>query len=90
MPSMHVAWAMLIGIGTVSVSRSRWRWIGAAHALFTVLAVTLTGYHWLLDGIVATAVLLVGMAIAVWWNRRRSRTVDEPLLELADQLADAT
>jgi hypothetical protein len=90
MPSMHVAWAMLIGIGTVSVSTSRWRWIGAAHTLFTVLAVTLTGYHWLLDGIVSTSVLLVGMAIAASWNRRHSQPVDEPMLELAGQLADAT
>jgi hypothetical protein len=90
MPSMHVAWAMLIGIGTVSVSRSRWRWIGAVHTVFTVLAVTLTGYHWLLDGIVATAVLLVGMGIAAWWHRRRSQPVEQPLPELADQLADAT
>ena len=45
MPSMHVAWAMVIGIATVTVSRSRWRWLGPAHALFTVLAVTLTAYH---------------------------------------------
>jgi hypothetical protein len=74
MPSMHVAWAMIIGIGTMSVTRSRWRWIGAAHALLTVLAVTLTGYHWLLDGIVATALLLIGLAIAALWNRRRNRS----------------
>ena len=72
MPSMHVAWAMIIGIGTMSVTRSRWRWTGAAHAALTMLAVTLTAYHWLLDGIVATAVLLVGLATAAAWNRRAS------------------
>ncbi len=73
MPSMHVAWAMVVGIATVMVGRSRWRWIGAAHALFTVLAVTVTAYHWLADGIVATVVLLIGMAIARSWNRRSAR-----------------
>jgi hypothetical protein len=33
-----------------------------------VLAVTLTGYHWLLDGVVATGLLLLGMAVAWLWN----------------------
>lgn len=89
MPSMHVAWAMIIGIGTMSVTRSRWRWIGAAHALLTVLAVTLTAYHWLLDGIVATAVLLVGMATAASWNRHRSRPVDRSAVRVAGQPAEA-
>jgi hypothetical protein len=88
MPSMHVAWAMIIGIGTMSVARSRWRWIGAAHVVIMVLAVTLTGYHWLLDGIVATAVLLIGMAIATSWNRHRGRAVDQSQ-ERADQLVGA-
>jgi len=63
MPSMHVAWAMLIGIATMRVGTSRWRWLGAAHAFLTVFAVTVTAYHWLLDGIVATGVLLVGIGL---------------------------
>ena len=37
MPSMHVAWAMLIAIATFTVSRSRWRWLGPTHAALTVL-----------------------------------------------------
>jgi hypothetical protein len=73
MPSMHVAWAMVIGIATVRESPSRWRWIGAVHAALTVFAVTVTGYHWLLDGIVATAVLLLGMLIAQLWQRGIAR-----------------
>ncbi len=73
MPSMHVAWAMVIGIATVSESPSKRRWIGAAHAALTMFAVTVTGYHWLLDGIVATAVLLLGMLIADQWHRRVAR-----------------
>lgn len=88
MPSMHVAWAMVIGIATVAVSRSRWRWIGAAHAVFTVLAVTVTAYHWLADGIVATIVLLIGMALARSWNRRRGpqRTISGRPLDDADRV----
>ncbi|MEO5723807.1 MAG: phosphatase PAP2 family protein [Ilumatobacteraceae bacterium] len=91
MPSMHVAWAMIIGIGTVSVSRSRWRWIGAVHAVIMVLAVTLTAYHWLLDGIVSTSILLIGIAIGSVWNRhrqlRRTGPPDQPP-ELEDPLLD--
>jgi hypothetical protein len=79
MPSMHVAWAMLIGIATWTVSRSRWRWIGPAHALMTVYAVTVTGYHWLADGIVATAVLLVGLATANVWQRSARRADQLPV-----------
>jgi PAP2 superfamily len=70
MPSMHVAWAMLVAIACVSVSRSKWRWVAAGHASLTVFAVTVTAYHWLLDGMVGTAVLLIGMAVAERWSRR--------------------
>jgi hypothetical protein len=74
MPSMHVAWAMLIAIAAVTVSRSRWRWIGPIHAALTIFAVTVTAYHWLLDGLVATMILLVGLSIAAVWDRRRLRS----------------
>lgn len=63
MPSMHVAWAVLIGVATWRASRSRWRWIGPAHALLTVFAVTVTAYHWLADGIVAGVVLAIGALV---------------------------
>ena len=59
MPSVHVGWAVLIGWFTWKVTTSRWRWVGAAHAVATIVVVTITANHWLADGIVA-AVLLVG------------------------------
>ncbi len=58
MPSVHVAWATLIGYYVWRVSPSRWRWIGPAHAVVTVLVVVITGNHWWLDGIVAVAILV--------------------------------
>jgi hypothetical protein len=42
MPSVHVAWAVLIGWYAVRVGRSRWRWIGAAHAVLTAFVVVAT------------------------------------------------
>jgi len=57
MPSVHVAWAVLIAWYAARLSSSRWRWIGAAHAVLTVLVVVSTANHWWLDGIVAVLVL---------------------------------
>jgi hypothetical protein len=87
MPSMHVAWAMLIAIATFSVSRSRWRWLGPIHAVLTVFAVTVTAYHWHLDGIVATAILLVGLSLARLWDRRHPRTTPDELESEAPRIA---
>ena len=71
MPSMHVAWAVVIGLAVFLSARSRWRWVGPAHALLTVFAVTVTGYHWLGDGIVAAAVVGVfAVATGRWYGRR--------------------
>jgi hypothetical protein len=57
MPSVHVAWAVLIGFYVWRVSPSRWRWLGPAHAALMTVVVVVTGNHWWLDGIVAVAVL---------------------------------
>ena len=57
MPSVHVAWAVLVGWYVWHVSTSRWRWIGPVHAVLTVLIVVVTGNHYWLDGIVAVLLL---------------------------------
>ena len=56
---------MVIGVAAVMVSKSRWRWLGMLHAALTWFAVTVPAYHWLLDGIVATALLGLGVAIGI-------------------------
>ncbi len=63
MPSVHVAWSMLVGLGVILYSTSRWRWWIIAHPAITLLAVVATGNHWWLDGIVS--VQLIGVAIVV-------------------------
>jgi hypothetical protein len=73
MPSMHVGWAMVIGIAVLIVSKSRWRWLGMLHAALTWFAVTVPAYHWLLDGVVATALIGLGMAIGVALRPVRAR-----------------
>jgi hypothetical protein len=59
MPSVHVAWAVLVGFYTWQISTSRWRVIGPAHSVMTIFVVVATGNHWWLDGIVAVAILIV-------------------------------
>ncbi|MGH8960720.1 MAG: phosphatase PAP2 family protein [Jatrophihabitantaceae bacterium] len=83
MPSMHVAWAVLVGYYTWRISPSRWRYLGPAHAVITVFVVVLTGNHWWLDGIVAVAVLAVcawgvyGVRTA-WQAARDARVIGGP------------
>jgi hypothetical protein len=73
MPSVHVAWAVLVGYYTWRVSPSRWRYIGPVHSALMVFVVVVTGNHWWLDGIVAVAILsacawaVLGMRTA--WRR---------------------
>jgi len=62
MPSMHVAWALIVGIGAITIGTSRWRWLVLVHTSFTVIAVTATANHWWLDGIVAGIIVGVVMA----------------------------
>ncbi|WP_420453050.1 phosphatase PAP2 family protein [Ilumatobacter sp.] len=63
MPSIHVAWAAVIGFGIAASSPSRWRWLAAAHLPVTILVVVVTGHHWWLDGIVA--LVLVALAVVI-------------------------
>ncbi len=60
MPSVHVAWAVIVGAGVVDVSPSRHRWWVLLHPVLTALVVVVTANHWWLDGLVA--VLLIGVA----------------------------
>lgn len=57
MPSVHVAWAGLIGWAVWRIAAGRGRWLGPAHAALTVVVVVATANHWWADGIVAVAVL---------------------------------
>jgi hypothetical protein len=76
MPSIHVAWAVLIGAAAWRVSSSKWRWLGALHALVTVFVVTDTANHWLLDGIVGALLLIPAHIVAS--RRSRSRKARQP------------
>jgi len=69
MPSVHVGWAVLIGWFAWRHSTSRWRWVAVAHAVLTVFVVTVTANHWLLDGIVAVAFIVLGHQLSTAVDR---------------------
>lgn len=66
MPSIHVGWAAVVSFGIVAASTSRWRWVFLSHLALTMLAVSATGNHWWMDGLVAIALL----AVALWVDTR--------------------
>ena len=59
MPSVHIAWAALFTFAVIRVSPSKWRWLMLLHLAAVFAAVTFTGYHYLLDGIVAIMIIAV-------------------------------
>ena len=56
MPSVHVAWSVLVAWAVITRARSRWRWLILLHPLVTVFVVVATGNHYWADGIVAVAI----------------------------------
>ncbi|MGX1134546.1 hypothetical protein RKD49_006736 [Streptomyces glaucescens] len=63
MPSLHFGWALMLAIGLIAATRSRWRWLWLAHPLLTLLVIVGTANHYWLDSLVAGA--LVGVALTV-------------------------
>lgn len=63
MPSVHVAWALVVAFAVVYVGRSPWRWAAVLYPMFTVTVVVATGNHYWADGFVA--LLLVGASAAL-------------------------
>ena len=89
MPSIHVAWAALVGWAAMVESTNRWRWIGPIHFSITFLVVALTGNHYWLDGIVAMLLLppcrWVGLRVAELTGGRFAReavAVSEPAVPI--------
>ncbi|MFD8042797.1 phosphatase PAP2 family protein [Streptomyces chartreusis] len=63
MPSLHFGWALMVAIGLIVATRSRWRLLWLLHPLLTLLVIVGTANHYWLDAIVATAMLGVALAV---------------------------
>jgi hypothetical protein len=77
MPSLHFGWALMVAIGLIVATRSRWRWLWLAHPVLTLLVIIGTANHYWLDAIVAGA--LLGLALAVIAPRTSSAGTAAPL-----------
>jgi PAP2 superfamily protein len=82
MPSVHVAWAVLVAWTTVAIGSGVGRWLGPLHAVVTTFVVVVTANHFWADGIVAVAVLVacaglerVGRTAVASWQARRAPVV---------------
>ncbi|HWE57116.1 MAG TPA: phosphatase PAP2 family protein [Acidimicrobiales bacterium] len=69
MPSVHVAWALIVAFAVVHVLRSPWKWLAALYPIFTTSVVVATGNHFWADGLVALALVALAVAASVRWSR---------------------
>ena len=63
MPSLHIGWAVLIAVVVCRTGPRPVAYLACLHALTTIAVVIVTANHWLLDGVVALA--LLGVALLV-------------------------
>lgn len=72
MPSLHFGWALMVAIGLIAATRSRWRWLWLLHPLVTLLVIVGTANHYWLDSVAAAA--LLGVALTVIHLPHRTET----------------
>ncbi len=87
MPSLHVGWALLVAVGLITATKSRWRWLWLLHPIVTVAVVVGTANHYWVDGIVA--VLLLGLALRIVPPPPRGTTTVTVPLPTREQLGQA-
>jgi PAP2 superfamily len=73
MPSVHVAWALLIAWGVLTCSSSRYRWWVVSHPVITIFVVVATANHFWMDGIVAAGLLVLSIGAVAGTARACAR-----------------
>ncbi len=73
MPSLHIAWAATVALLIVVCARSPWRWIALAYPAVTLWVVVVTGNHFILDGVVAVALLGIAVGVTLAFPSQRPR-----------------
>ncbi|MER5307483.1 phosphatase PAP2 family protein [Streptomyces sp. NPDC002773] len=61
MPSLHFGWALMVAIGLIAATRSRWRVLWLLHPLLTLFVIVGTANHYWFDALAAAA--LLGLAL---------------------------
>jgi len=78
MPSVHVAWAVIVALAVVTAGRSRWRWLAVAYPVLTTLVVVVTANHYWLDAVAAA--VLVALTVVAWDAVARAVTPRRPVI----------
>ncbi len=93
LPSVHVLWAVLVGLAALWAGRSRWRWLVLLHPALTLFVVADTANHYWVDGLAAVVLIppawwLQDRAVKwwhrVWAERRSGQGAPEPAGATAD------
>jgi hypothetical protein len=79
MPSVHVAWSIIVAWAVITRSPSRWRWLILLHPLITVFVVVGTGNHYWADGIVSAAIdgAVIGTGVLITRRLRAARVLSD-------------
>jgi hypothetical protein len=64
MPSVHVAWAVLVAVFVISLTTGPWRWFVVVYPALTMMVVVWTGNHFWADGIVGAGIVAVAVVAA--------------------------
>ena len=78
MPSVHVAWALVVAAAVIYVLKSPWRWLAVVYPAFTVAVVVITGNHYFADAVVAVAMVAPAGWLSLYLQRRSSHTSAVP------------
>ncbi|MEU0132323.1 MULTISPECIES: phosphatase PAP2 family protein [unclassified Streptomyces] len=62
MPSLHFGWALVVAVGLIVATRSRWGLLWLLHPLLTLLVIVGTANHYWLDSLAVSALLAVAFA----------------------------
>jgi hypothetical protein len=83
MPSLHVGWDLLVGLAVASAAGTvLLRWVGRMMPVLMWAAVVLTANHYIVDGVAGAALALVGLAVALWWERLETSRAEHSVREL--------
>ncbi len=80
MPSLHFGWALMVAVGLIAATRSRWRALWLLHPLLTLFVVVGTANHYWFDALAAAALLgLALLAVRAPGHRAAPPSVRRPL-----------
>ncbi|MEV8588961.1 phosphatase PAP2 family protein [Streptomyces sp. NPDC051180] len=76
MPSLHFGWALMVAVGLIVATRSRWRALWLLHPLLTLLVIVGTANHYWFDALAAA--VLLGLALLAVRAPGHRRTAPPP------------